>query len=375
MSDKEVFMRVQELGNLYLYDVLLSYIYPRVFVCEDSYNSKYVFYEVSSKDNKDVWLVAKISKNEYYSLVDCKKAIQKVYENKTGFNLFSISKTYGENEDSIELSLDTAEWIKKLPEKPVYAEKEIVDDVAEKTLEVARETGATTFGVRLFSGTDRHFVPQNIMSDLCSGITSLINSVFGQRREEPVCVSTAPGSCVIRFSFPEQINLFNESDAANAMGVINEVLGSETLSDGLGKVKNKEGFIKSYSKILDTLRKTGSDVQFTTASPNSTQIQKVELPKEVVRSRYEDVKDIYTIERTTVVFKGILIALDIKSKRFKLQLDDGTIKTGVISNEILESGTFELPKIYDATIDVEKYIDDNQKVLKEKYYLKGLFSS
>ena len=65
----------------------------------------------------------------------------------------------------------------------------------------------------------------------------------------------------------------------------------------------------------------------------------------------------------------------MKSKRFKLQLDDGTIKTGVISNEILESGTFELPKIYDATIDVEKYIDDNQKVLKEKYYLKGLFSS
>ena len=244
---------------------------------------------------------------------------------------------------------------------------------AEKTLEVARETGATTFGVRLFSGTDRHFVPQNIMSDLCSGITSLINSVFGQRREEPICVSTAPGSCIIRFSFPEQINLFNESDAANAMDVINEVLGSETLSDGLSKVKNKESFIKSYSKILGTLRKTGSDVQFTTASPNSTQIQKVELTKDVVRSRYEDVKDIYNIERTTVVFKGTLIGLDMKSKRFKLQLDDGTIKTGVITNEILESGTFELPKIYDATIDIEKYIDDNQKVLKEKYYLKGLW--
>ena len=373
MSDKEVFMRVQELGDLYLYDVLLSYIYPRVFVCEDSYNGKYVFYEVSSKDNKDVWLVAKISKNEYYSLVDCKKAIQKVYENKTGFNLFSISKIYGENEDSIDLSLDTSEWIKKLPEKPVYAEKEIIDDVAEKTLAVARETGATTFGVRLFAGTDRHFVPQNIMSDLCSGITSLINSVFGQRREEPICVSTAAGSCVIRFSFPEQINLFNESDAANAMDVVNEVLGSETLSDGLSKVKNKESFIKSYSKILGTLRKTGSDVQFTTASPNSTQIQKVELPKDVVRSRYEDVKDIYNIEKTTEVFKGTLIGLDMKSKRFKLQLDDGTIKTGVITNEILESGTFELPKIYDATIDVEKYIDDNQKVLKEKYYLKGLW--
>ena len=39
MSDKEVFMQVAELGDLYLYDVLISYIYPRVFVCEDTYDS------------------------------------------------------------------------------------------------------------------------------------------------------------------------------------------------------------------------------------------------------------------------------------------------------------------------------------------------
>lgn len=129
MSDKEVFIRVQEKGDLYLCDVLLSYIYPRVFVCEDSYNCKYVFWEVSSKDNKDVWLVAKISKNEYYSLMDCQKAIQEVYKNKAGSDLFSITKIYGENEDSIELSLDTSEWIKKLPDMPVFAEKKEYQDI------------------------------------------------------------------------------------------------------------------------------------------------------------------------------------------------------------------------------------------------------
>ena len=123
MKNKEVFMHVQELGDLYLCDVLVSYIYPRVFVCEDKYSCKYIFYEVSSKDNKDVWLVAKISKDEYYSLIDCQKAIQDVYKNKIGFDLFSITKIYGENEDSIELSLDTSEWIKKLPDMSVFAER------------------------------------------------------------------------------------------------------------------------------------------------------------------------------------------------------------------------------------------------------------
>lgn len=136
MSDKEIFMQVKELGDLYLYDVLLEYIYPRVFVCEDIFDSKYLFYEVSSKDNRDTWIVAKVTKKEYYSLVDRKKSIQKAYEKKSGYNLFTITKSYGEEEDIIELSLDVKEWEKKLPKEPVFAEKDIIDDVAEETLEV-----------------------------------------------------------------------------------------------------------------------------------------------------------------------------------------------------------------------------------------------
>lgn len=372
MSDKEIFMQVKELGDLYLYDVLLEYIYPRVFVCEDIFDSKYLFYEVSSKDNRDTWIVAKVTKKEYYSLVDRKKSIQKAYEKKSGYNLFTITKSYGEEEDIIELSLDVKEWEKKLPKEPVFAEKEIIDDVAEETLEVARETGATTFDIRLFPGTDRHFVPQNILSDLCAAMTSLTSSVFGQKRGEALRVATAPGSCIVRFSFPDQINLFNETDAVNAMSVINSVLSSEVISEGLEKVKEKTKFIKSYSKILDAIRKTNSDVQFTTASPNSTEVQKIELSSSVVKNRYDDVKDICKVEKETVEIKGTLVALDIKAKKFKLQLEDGSIKSGVLTNEFLDNGSFEIPKEYIATIDIEKLINHDKYSYKEKYCLKKL---
>lgn len=372
MSDKEIFMQVKELGDLYLYDVLLEYIYPRVFVCEDIFDSKYLFYEVSSKDNRDTWIVAKVTKKEYYSLVDRKKSIQKAYEKKSGYNLFTITKSYGEEEDIIELSLDVKEWEKKLPKEPVFAEKEIIDDVAEETLEVARETGATTFDIRLFPGTDRHFVPQNILSDLCAAMTSLTSSVFGQKRGEALRVATAPGSCIVRFSFPDQINLFSETDAVNAMSVINSVLSSEVISEGLEKVKEKTKFIKSYSKILDAIRKTNSDVQFTTASPNSTEVQKIELSSSVVKNRYDDVKDICKVEKETVEIKGTLIALDIKAKKFKLQLEDGSIKSGVLTNEFLDNGSFEIPKEYIATIDIEKLINHDKYSYKEKYCLKKL---
>ena len=69
MNDNEVFMHVDEFGDLYLYDVLLSYIYPRVFVCEDYYNCLLLFYEISSEQNVDTWIVTKLNRKEYYSSI------------------------------------------------------------------------------------------------------------------------------------------------------------------------------------------------------------------------------------------------------------------------------------------------------------------
>lgn len=83
-------------------------------------------------------------------------------------------------------------------------------------------------------------------------------------------------------------------------------------------------------------------------------------------------KGIYKVEKETIVLKGTLIALDIKTKKFKLQLEDGTIKSGVVTNEFLEAGTFELPKSYDVIIDIKKYIDEKKESSKEKYCLKEL---
>lgn len=374
MSDKDVFMRVDELGDLYLYDVLISYIYPRVFVCEDIYDSKYLFYEVGSKENKDTWLVAKITKKEYYSLIDREKAIQQAYSKKSSFEVFSISKTYGDEKDIVNLSYNIVEWVKKLPKEPVFADKEIPDDADLETLEAARELGTTTFDIRLFPGTDRHFVPQRIMYDLCSAVTSLTGSVFGQKRGDALRVATAPGSCIVRFSFPEQINLFDECDASNEMKVINDVLASESISEGLEKVKNRELFIKSYSKILDSIRRANSDVRFTTASPNSVKVSKIELSKENVKSRYEYIKNISKVEKESLTIKGTLIALDVKNKSFKIQLEDGTIKSGSVINDLLEKETFEVPKAYEVLVDVERLYTDNGLNFKERYSLKELYA-
>ena len=370
MTEPEVFVQVEELGDLYLYDVLLHFIYPRVFVCSDIYDSKYLFYELSNENSADTWIVSKITKNDYYSLVDGNKPIQNAYKNKKGFTLFVITKYYGNTEDRIELSTNTDEWITKLPKEPVYAEKEPFDDIAQETLQAARTTGETTFDIRLFPGTDRHFIPQNTLTELCSSITSLTNSVFGRRRAEALRVSTAPGSCIVRFSFPDQINLFNETDADDELKIINSVLSTDSLS-GLEQVTDKPKFIKAYSKLLDALRKTKSDVQFTTASPNSTRIQKCELCKGDVKNRSDSIKGVYdcVTERETIF--GTLIALDVKNKKFKLQLNNGSVVSGHVAKELLDQNSYELPKTYRALVSRVKYIYNDSSV-KEVFSLIGL---
>lgn len=365
-------MHVDELGDLYLYDVLLEFIYPHVFVCEDLFNSKYLFYEMSSDQDRDVWLVTKISNREYYDLIDRNKSIQDAYNGKSGFNLFSITKIYKEEEDLIELSLESKEWMKKLPENPVFSEKEISDDIEENTLQFARENNATTFSIHLYEGTDRHFVTGSFINDTNSALNSLTNSVFGKKRREPLQINLRAGSCIVDYVFPDAINLFNESDAINEMAIVNDVLESERILYALDKVKDQSAFIKAYTKLMDAIRKTGSHVQFITASPNSTKSRKISLTKDVVATRYNEMKDVYRIEKEVIEIKGTLIALDIKNKRFKLRLEDGSIKSGIVTDDFLKSGSFEIPRMYKATIEIEKHVDVNQKCSKEVYCLSKL---
>lgn len=127
MSNKDVLMHVDELGDLYLCDVLLDFIYPRVFLCKDLFDSKYLFYEMSSDLYKDVWLVTRISGAEYQDLVLKNKSIQDAYIDKSRDDLFSITKIYKEEGDEIKLSLKTEEWMEKLPVNPIFSEKEISD--------------------------------------------------------------------------------------------------------------------------------------------------------------------------------------------------------------------------------------------------------
>ena len=368
MKEKGVFINIPDIGNLYIYDVLVSYICPISFVCVDDYETKYLFYEITDEQEYIEWLVSKITKKEYYSIIDKKIPIQNGYK-KSGF-LRKVKKTY--EGDLVACELIGKNELTLLPVDDVFAEKKAVEDnFNAQTLLASRESGMTTFDVRLYAGTDRHSVPHTIMQGLCSDFNSLVSSVFGYKRVDQINVCTVAGSCVIRFSFPDQINLFNDSNAIQETNVINEILSEPSINVNVQKVADKKKFVSSYTGFLNTIKKTGSDVEFITASPNSSEVKDINLRSYHISQRYEAVKNIYKETKETIVVEGTLTALDTIKYKFKFTADNGDLFDGSLEKKNFDD-VYKLPSKYIATIEVTKKVDENSFTEKKSYLLKEL---
>lgn len=117
---KEAFSIVSlpDLGDLRIKDILLYYIYPRAFVCENDKGTMYLMYEladINNTDNTDIWLTVIISRLEFWELVNAKVAIQDIYYLYQN-DVFLIKKDY---------TTDTAEvlHLHDMPEAPKYWEQ------------------------------------------------------------------------------------------------------------------------------------------------------------------------------------------------------------------------------------------------------------
>lgn len=129
----DVFISIEDIGELYLSAVLVYFEYPRVFVCIDTYDNKYIFYEMASDDeNKDIWLVSQVKESEYYDIINGRSSIQSVYEEGESSNIFSVTKIYGE-EDQIIISYDNVESLRiSLPKNDVFADSKVLNEILVK---------------------------------------------------------------------------------------------------------------------------------------------------------------------------------------------------------------------------------------------------
>ena len=330
MQDNKVFMTTDEFGDLYIIDVLVKYIYPVSFVCQDKFESNYLFYEIMDDDSICKWNVVKITKKEYYAICDRKQTIQKAYKNANKRDLFSFEKNY-EN-DTITISPISEEDLLVLPKNDVYAEKESIDNKASETLKESRNKCASILDFRFFAGMPRHLLSSTHLNELISNVKSLFKTFFNVKRTDPIEACTLPGSCIVRFQFPDAMNLFDETDASNELLVFSKILANESIMDNINIVIDKKDFITKYTEFLNTIKKIGSDVQISSASPNSNTPLYVELKYDTIKRRYKDAREIYSTKISEDFYTGVLVAFDTIKKKFNLKCNGEYISGDVNKN-------------------------------------------
>jgi len=131
---KEPFISVTSLGDLRIRDVFARIDYPKVFVCEDALQTKYLFYEVDSEYEFDSWLVIRISNKRYYDLITQQVGIVSAFIIAEEKKYHTIKHYYSDNRTTYETS---TEFDRKLlsiedffPEKSIDSTDELMKDVA-----------------------------------------------------------------------------------------------------------------------------------------------------------------------------------------------------------------------------------------------------
>lgn len=359
INRNKVFISVEQIGDLFLQDVLINYLYPRSFICKDIYDSYYVFYEMDYKDRVDTWLVAKITKTEYWELIWKKITIQSVYLGKSHYQVFTISKNH--NNNLIELKYNSSEWIDFLPSIPVFSEAE------NETLDFSLENKCPILDIRLFPGTENHFVPVDIMSSICDAIKKILKNISNNDKCVPNKVLTAEGSCVLRFAFTN-ISSDDEIELLNSARYLFDKMISQSTFPIMSDISVTKAFFDSYKKLMDALAKTNYPIVFTVSVPVMEQSYSLEVYKEDIASQNNNIRENMRQKEKEIVIKEKFSAVNLKKKTFSVR-SDNKVYYGRIGEKVISKMSIDLNKEYNITISqIDYYVDDS--IIKTQYTLK-----
>ena len=124
-------MEIPHFGNLYMYEVLDNFIYPRIFIATNDADEKILMYEMVNgyKDKEqDLWLAVSIGEEVYNRLMKGLISIQNAFLDR----IFRFCIIYDYTEEVGSILDDTEDFIDKLPVKPLYVKK---DDNGEYSVE------------------------------------------------------------------------------------------------------------------------------------------------------------------------------------------------------------------------------------------------
>jgi len=371
INKKDLYLSDDILGNLTIFDVLVTLDYPRVFVCEDDFGCKYLFSEFMSGENFDKWVVQKISKTRYNDIKTHKISLQKSFEKSEQKEYFIVTENYDNGKTEVKKSKDLPKNSFTKSELFIGGKSENKEDL-HKILDASKQINSAIVDIVLLPNQKIEDIEVDLFTDICSKFANFVKDLNGKKNREKIRVSTKKGSFVIRFNMNDQINLFDHSSSNYIVEKINKLFSSDNYDDIVDTLKSKPKSLDTYTKFLKVLDDAKLPIQIATARPNDSEPVITNLSVSETKTKYESIRDIYKNKTKNLELKGVFISVDLKYKSFRFKDIDNKEYNGKISANILAE-TYEVHgQQYDVIIQETTKVDEEEITKKISYTLISL---
>lgn len=369
---KEPFINVSSLGELRIRDVFVRMDYPKIFVCEDALQVKYLFYEIDSEYDFDSWLVVRISNKRYYDLITQRIGIVSAFTMAEENKFHTITHYYNDNKTVHEIANHFERSLLSIED--FYPSIKIEYPENSELIEESLELGSTLIDFRLFP--NNHSIKDievSFLTSLCNKIKTLINSVNPVKSFKPR-VSTHPGSFIIRFNLNDDNNLFIEDSMITTVNKVHMLLSAEKPSDINLILNSSKTNIDNYKSLINLLSSNKTDIEINSASPSSKSILSKYVSMDSIKNTQKYLENFYDEKKYEDWFIGTMIAVDTKKGKFTFSIENQKDSiTGIIPKEFNE--IFEVPHNYRIQVKITEKIvisDSDKTALQKEYELQSI---
>ena len=313
-----VFLNIEKIGRLYLKETLVSYDHPLIFVCEDDYDSLYLFHEVNDDGDVVEWQAIKITRQTYFDILSSKISLVHEFRREQSTPFLLIKYFYDDEHTEMSESLNLqCKGILDLKETYLSDFENIETD----KLDLGIRGDSSILELELYPGKAVDSIDIDTQNGLCKNVKTLVDGMGEDSRYLEVRVGQ---SKVASYSIP----LVVTSSCAKTIsaGDVTKYLAELIYKTDLSKIKeaSRPQVLKSLEKIFESVQRTKADfvigyIKSGTQEKIYNTIHTTEYAnkRESIKSALEAV--IARAVPLEEVVMGALIAFNIKSAKFRFK--------------------------------------------------------
>lgn len=315
-------MEVQSIGPLFLLHSFLEHDgYPLLFVCEDLFESLYLFDETADEPEFEEWVALKITRQMYHDILADRVSFRKAFSKSAGMKYYVIRHSFSDDSITCTEVDDVPEHL--LPKDGLYSgmldpsndgrllSQDIQSESKIVTIEVYPENPVTSIDLKL------HY-------DLCDAYVGMLENTYGGGSIIPRLVLNTVASFCIRMEIISKDKVAVPVDSA-----IEKISGFITSTDNalFDGCKNEKKAKECTRRFLEAVASTGHDVVVSRAAQNGSRLvsdivgykessyrakklrESMDASKEELTSTIVAEIDIY----------GALIGYDLEARKFVIR--------------------------------------------------------